>query len=324
GPLGDDSAAVLGPWHARGDAKEAISLLAGLKQKLPGVKISAVAGCTINGAEPIDAEKVRTAISGADMVIVAVGESADMSGEAHSRSNIDLPGRQAELVQLVHDSGRPYIVTLFNGRPLTLGAIAENSPAILETWLAGSEAGNAIADVILGDVNPGGKLPISFPRVIGQVPIYYNFKNTGRPSYLRPTYVSKYMDVSNDPQYPFGFGLSYTTFKTSPPESQGLSDDGRFIITTTVENTGDREGDEIVQLYIHDKVSSVTRPVRELRGFQRVSLKPGQKREIKFQLGSKELGFYDREMKWVVEPGDFDIFVGNSSRADAKTTITVK
>jgi beta-glucosidase len=326
GPLGDDSAAILGPWHARGDASEAVSLLAGLKRNLPNAKITVVSGCTLNGHEPIDSEKVRAAIAGADAVIVAVGEGARMSGEAASRSNIDLPGRQVELMQLVNDCRKPYVVALFNGRPLTLGAIADNSPAILETWLAGSEAGNAIVDVLFGDVNPGGKLPITFPRVLGQVPIYYNHKNTGRPAYLRPTYVSAYMDVSNDPQYPFGFGLSYTTFHISAPQlsSKEIGAADTVTVRTTVENTGDRKGDEIVQLYVLDKVASVTRPVRELKGFQRVTLKPGEKRNIEFHLGPKELGFYNREMKWVVEPGIFDVFVGDSSRADATARFTVK
>jgi beta-glucosidase len=344
GPLGDDSAAILGPWHARGDADEAVSLLAGLKQKLPKAKITAVAGCTINGTESIDEDKVRAAIAGADMVILAVGESADMSGEAHSRSDIGLPGLQAKLAQLVHDCGKPYVVALFNGRPLALGTIADQSPAILETWLAGSESGNAIADVLFGDVNPGGKLPISFPRVVGQIPIYYNHKNTGRPAYLRPTFVSKYMDVSNDPQYPFGFGLGYTSFKISKPTWVGMADvhdgepvdfsgalqvrdldeGGKFVLNVIVENTGDREGDEVVQLYIRDKVASVTRPVRELRGFQRVTLAPGGKKEVEFELGKKELGFYNREMKWTVEPGEFEIYIGNSSLAPLSTTLTVK
>jgi beta-glucosidase len=326
GPLGDDSAAILGPWHARGDANEAVGLLAGLKQKLPNARITAVAGCTLNGHEPLDAEKVRAAIAGADAVIVAVGEGARMSGEAASRSNIDLPGRQVELMQLVNDCKKPYVVALFNGRPLTLGAIADNSPAILETWLAGSEAGNAIADVLFGDVNPGGRLPITFPRALGQIPIYYNHKNTGRPAYLRPVYVSAYMDVSNDPQYPFGFGLSYTTFHISAPKlsSRKIGASDTVTVTATVENTGDREGDEVVQLYVWDKVASVTRPVRELKGFQRVTLGPGAKKDVEFQLGPKELGFYNREMKWVVEPGIFDVFVGDSSRADATARVTVE
>jgi beta-glucosidase len=326
GPLGDDPSNIFGPWAGMANAGNSVTLLAGLEQKFPKAEITYVRGCDITGDAAIDEAAVLKAVQKADVTILAVGESAEMSGEAHSRSNIDLPGRQTELVQLVDRCKKPYVVTLFNGRPLTLGWIADHSPAILETWFGGSEAGDAIADVLSGDVNPSGKLPITFPRNVGQIPLYYAHKNTGRPTYLRPTYVSNYMDVSNDPQYPFGFGLSYTTFHISQPavSQKTIAPDGTVMVKAMVENTGVRAGDEVVQLYVRDKVSSVTRPVRELKGFQRVSLNPGEKKEVQFSLGPKELGFYDREMKWVVEPGVFDVFVGNSSRADASVRFEVK
>jgi len=257
---------------------------------------------------------------------VAVGESEGMSGEAKSRTNIDLPGQQQELVKLVHASGKPYVVTLFNGRPLTLGWVAENSPTLLECWFPGSEGGNAAADVLFGDENPAGKLPVSFPRVVGQCPIYYNHKNTGRPTYLRDSYVSNYMDVPNTPQFSFGYGLSYTTFKIGEVAlSKAVMDASESVtVTARVRNTGSRKGDEVVQLYIRDMVASATRPVRELKGFERVTLEPGGSKTVSFVLGPKELGAYDREMKWAVEPGEFQIFVGNSSLAEKSASLQVR
>lgn len=313
GPLGDNQPDLLGPWHADGRKEEVITLLQGLKNKYPGASVTFQKGCDFKG--PVETLNLASA----DVVIVAVGESEQMSGEAKSRSQIGLPGEQEALVKQVHNSGKPYVVTLFNGRPLALGWVAENCPTVLECWFPGSEAGNAVADVLSGDVNPGAKLPVSFPRNVGQCPIYYNHKNTGRPAYLRPEYVSTYVDVDNSPQFRFGYGLSYTTFKID-----GVSVAPDHTVSATVTNTGSREGDEVVQLYIRDKVASVTRPVRELKGFQRVTLKPGAAQTLKFPLGDKELGFYDRQMRWVVEPGEFEIYVGNSSEAPKATSFFIK
>ena len=313
GPLGDNQPDLLGPWHGDGRKEEVITLVQGLKNRYPQANVTFQKGCDFKG--PVE----NLNLASADVVIVAVGESEGMSGEAKSRSMIGLPGQQEELVKQVHNSGKPYVVTLFNGRPLALGWVAENCPTLLECWFPGSEAGNAVADVLSGDVNPGAKLPVSFPRNVGQCPIYYNHKNTGRPASLRPDYVSTYQDVDNSPQYPFGFGLSYTTFKI---DNVKVAPD--HTVTANVSNTGAKAGDEVVQLYIRDKVSSVTRPVRELKGFQRVSLKPGESKPVSFRLGNKELGFYNRAMQWVVEPGEFEVYVGNSSEAPKAASFFIK
>jgi beta-glucosidase len=258
-------------------------------------------------------EAVRVARE-ADFVILAVGETAAMSGEAASRTSLDLPGRQMELVRAIHETGKPYVIVLMNGRPLTINWLTENSPAILEAWFPGTQAGNAVADVLFGDVNPGGKLPVTFPRAVGQAPIYYNHMNTGRP----PTdqkYTSKYLDVPVTPLYPFGYGLSYTQFRISDLQLSAprIRAGEKLTASVEVENTGRRAGDEVVQLYIRDVAGSVTRPVRELKGFERVTLRPGEKRRVTFTLGPEQLGFYNREMRYAVEPGTFKVFVGDSS-----------
>lgn len=326
GPLGDNKDDILGPWHGAGQGAEAVNVLTGLQQKLPNATINYVPGTDVEGKLAIDRDKVLQAVNAADTVILVVGEKETMSGEAKSRAFLGLPGKQLELIQLVHSTGKPYAVTLINGRPLELGWLHENSPAVLEAWFPGSEGGPAIADVLFGDVNPGGKLPISFPRTVGQLPLYYNHKNTGRPTYLRNEYVSNYQDVPNSPLYPFGYGLSYTTFNTSglALSKTTLSPSDTVVVRAEVENTGARAGDEVVQCYIRDRVASLTRPVRELKGFQRVTLQPGEKRTVEFKLGPRELGFYNRQMKWVVEPGEFDVWVGNSSEARMAAAFTVR
>jgi beta-glucosidase len=212
-----------------------------------------------------------------------------------------------------------------NGRPLSINWIAENSPAILETWYAGTEGGNAIADVLFGDANPGGKLPVTFPRSVGQCPIYYNYKNTGRPPDANNKYTSKYTDISWTPLFPFGYGLSYTKFQLSNLRlsAQSIPANGRLTASVDVENVGQRTGDEVVQLYIRDVASSVTRPVKELKGFERVTLRPGAKRSVTFRLGPQELGFYNREMRFVVEPGEFKVFAGNSSQDGLEASFSV-
>ena len=326
GPLADNVEDVIGPWHGAGRKEEAISLVQGVKQALPSASVLSVRGCDFEGKVPLDRNAIAQAIAQSEVVIVAVGELETMSGEANSRAQIDLPGEQLALIKMVHESGKPYVVTLFNGRPLSLGWVAENSPAVLECWFPGSESGNAVADVLFGDVNPGAKLPVSFPRLVGQVPIYYNQKSTGRPIHLRNSYVSNYKDVPNTPQFPFGFGLSYTNFSISEVSlsKSSISPSETILVTASVSNVGAIEGDEVVQVYIRDKFASLTRPVKELRGFERVRLKPGEKKSVRFTLGPKELGFYDRQMKWAVEPGEFDIFVGNSSLAEKSATLTVR
>jgi beta-glucosidase len=248
-----------------------------------------------------------------------------MSGEAASRTSLDLPGRQLDLVKAMMATGKPVVVVLMNGRPLAINWIAENAPAILETWFAGIQAGHAIADVLFGDVNPGGKLPVTFPRAVGQSPLYYNHKNTGRPPSAENKYTSKYLDVPWTPLFPFGHGLSYTQFRLANLQvsQRTIRPDGQLKVSVEVENTGKRAGDEVVQLYIRDMAASVTRPVRELKGFERVTLKPGERRRVEFTLTPESLGFYNQDMRFVVEPGEIKVFVGTSSVGGLETSFEV-
>ncbi|MEP7336573.1 MAG: beta-glucosidase BglX [Acidobacteriota bacterium] len=325
GPLADSQQSMIGSWSGDGRSEDAISLLTGIKAKLPSAKISFAKGCEVTGDSTAGFDEAVRAANDSDFVIIAAGESAEMSGEASSRSSLDLPGRQLDLIKAIAATGKPYAVVLMNGRPLTINWLAENAPAILETWFAGTQGGNAIADVLFGDVNPGGKLPVTFPRTVGQVPIYYNYKNTGRPPDAANKYSSKYLDAPWTPLYPFGYGLSYTQFKLSDVRLSAtrIRPDGKVTVSVEVENTGKRDGDEVVQLYLRDVAASVTRPVRELKGFERVSLRAGEKRRVEFTLTPEHLGFYNRAMKFVVEPGAFKVFVGNSSEGGLEASFEV-
>jgi beta-glucosidase len=268
------------------------------------------------------------AAKAADQVVVAVGETREMSGEAESRSMLDLPGKQEELIEAIRAGApdKPLAVVLFNGRPLDLTRVAASSPAILEAWFPGVEAGNAVADVVFGRVNPGGHLPVSFPRSVGQVPIYYNHEPTGRPCDISQKYNSRYRDIrSCAPLYEFGYGLSYTTFKVHDLHlsSATMPRNGRIRATAQVTNTGSRTGDDVVQLYIHDPVASIEQPVRRLRGFQRVTLAKGETTTVSFTLDSSDWGFYDNSGNFVVEPGQIDVYAGDSSTADLTKSFTV-
>ncbi len=316
GPLGDDQENMMGSWTGDGRKEDAVTLLAGIKAKVPATtKVTFAKGCEFTGDSDAGFDEAVRVARESDVAILAVGESAAMSGEASSRASLDLPGRQLDLVKAIKATGKPVVVVLMNGRPLTINWIAENTPAILETWFAGTQAGNAIADVLFGDVNPGGKLPVTFPRAVGQLPLYYAHKNTGRPPDPNNKYTSKYLDVPVTPLYPFGYGLSYTQFKLSDLRlsAQTIAPNGSVTVSVEIENTGKRAGDEVVQLYLQDEAASVTRPVKELRGFERVTLKAGEKRRIQFTLAPKELGFLNREMKFMVEPGKFNVTVGTNS-----------
>jgi beta-glucosidase len=342
GPLGDSQHDMLGPWWGRGRDEDAVSVLQGLKNATATpANVSYIPGCTLTHTEPPDSAgaadctsdsgfaEAEAAVAGADQVVLAVGETREMSAEAASRSTIDLPGLQEELVQRVVAAagGKPVAVVLFNGRPLDLTEVSSSSPAILEAWFPGVEAGNAVADVVFGDVNPGGKLPASFPQRLGQVPIYYNHEPTGRPCDVTSKYNSRYRDLNScDPLYEFGYGLSYTTFSISnlSLSSQTMRANGAGITATAdVKNTGSRRGDEVVQLYIHDPVASISQPVRRLRDFQRVSLEPGETKSVKFTLDASDVGFYDNSGRFVVEPGPIEVYVGNSSKGGLKTSFTV-
>ena len=316
GPLADDRRAPLGWWAGDGKEENTVTPLAGIKAKVSAqTKVGYAKGCEVKDESTAGFQEAINLAKQSDVAVVFVGELAEMVGEAASRSSLDLPGRQLELVQAIQATGKPTIVVLVNGRPLTIGWIVNNVPAILESWMGGSQSGNAIADILFGDVNPGGKLPVTFPRTVGQVPIYYNHMNTGRPPEAENRYTSKYLDVPWTPLFPFGYGLSYSKFKISNLQLSAprIQANGKLTVNVEVENIGRRAGDEVVQLYIRDPVATMTRPVKELKAFQRVTLQPGEKRRVEFVLSSEHLGFWNREMRYVVEPGEFRMMVGSNS-----------
>jgi len=250
-----------------------------------------------------------------DAIILAIGETRDLSGEANSRSNINIPGVQEELVAEFLKLGKPVVVVLMNGRPLDLTWLNDQAPAILETWFLGTKAGDALADVLFGDYNPSGKLTVSFPRNVGQVPLFYNHKNTGRPM-TDVKWTSKYLDVPNTPLFPFGYGLSYTSFEYSglSLSKNSITKNETISVSVDVKNTGNYTGEEIVQLYIRDLVGSVTRPVLELKGFEKISLDPGQTKTVQFEIGENDLKFLDINMNFLAETGEFEVFVGTNSQ----------
>ncbi len=319
GTLAEDARSVLGSWAPAGRAEDAVTVLDGIRRAVaPRTRVLYAKGATVLGTDTSGfAEAVRVARQ-ADAVVLVLGETHDLSGEAVNRATTDLPGMQQELARRVRATGKPVAVVLMNGRPLTISWLADSIPAILETWYLGVQMGPAVADVLFGDYNPGGKLPMTFPRVTGQIPIYYNHKNTGRPPSTEQ-WTSKYRDVHWTPLFPFGHGLSYTTFGYGNPQLSAARIRARDTLTVRVQvtNTGSRAGDEVVQLYLRDDVASVTRPVKELRGFRRISLAPAQAATVTFALTARDLAFYDADMQRVVEPGMFTVFVGGSS-ADTK------
>jgi beta-glucosidase len=334
GPLGDDQHNMLGPWWGKGEDADAVSVFDGIKAQNPDTTFTE--GCKMVDADLYDPANecpddsgfaaAVAAAEAADQVVLALGEVRGQGGEAEVRSVLDLPGRQQQLLEAVKATGKPVTVVLFNSRPLTLGDVAGNSSAILEAWFPGIEAGNAVADVLFGEVNPGGKLPVSFPRSVGQVPIYYNHEPTGRPCDVSQKYNSRYRDIpSCAPLYEFGYGLSYTSFKFDNLQLSGKSMNGHGSVQVSVDvtNTGSREGDEVAQVYIHDPVASLSQPVRRLRGFQRVTLGAGEKGTVTFRLDASDVGFYDNSGRFVVEPGEIQVFAGNSSAADLTDTFTV-
>ena len=338
GPLGNDQHDMLGPWWGTGRDEDAVSLYNGIKAQSTGTT-TFVKACDLPNTEPPQYnpaddcpvgpgfDQAVAAAKSADQVVLALGETREMSGEATSRSNIDLPGQEQELINRIAALGKPFTVVLFNGRPLTLTNVAAKSPAILEAWFPGVQAGNSVADVLFGKVNPGGKLPVSFPVNVGQVPIYYNHEPTGRPCDITSKYNSRYRDLNTcDPFYSFGYGLSYTTFSVSnlTLSSTTMAEDGTIRARANVTNTGSRTGDEVVQLYIHDPVASIEQPVRRLRAFQRVTLTPGQTKSVTFRLGADDVGFYDNSGKFIVEPGQIDVYVGDSSQATLTKSFTVQ
>jgi beta-glucosidase len=333
GPLADRARDMIGNWSGAGDGKQAVSILQGIKNVGgPGVRVTYAQGVNVTDDEQltkrlnefggelkIDPRPAETTIAeavqaaqGADVVVAVVGESQGMTGEAASRADLGLPGRQLDLLKALKATGKPLVLVLVNGRPLTL------PDAILETWFGGTQAGNAVGDVLFGAYNPSGKLTMTFPQSVGQVPIYYNHKSTGRPynGVLLDKYKSRYLDAPNEPLFPFGYGLSYTTFSYGKPNvSQASIRPGQGLdVTVTVTNTGSYDGEEVAQLYLRDLVGSSSRPVKELKGFQKILLRKGESRQLTFHLQPDDLKFYNDDLKFVAEPGDFEVYVGGNSR----------
>ena len=331
GPLGDSRHDMLGPWWGRGDDNDAVSLFEGMKTQNSNTTYTP--GCTLSHNDLYDPANECASDSGfaaavaaaqaADQVVLALGETREMSGEAESRSMLDLPGKQEQLLEAVKAGiastpGKPLVVVLFNGRPLVLEDVVANAPAILEAWFGGIEAGNGVADVLYGDVNPGGKLPVSFPRNEGQIPIYYNHQPTGRPCDPTGKYNSRHRDITTcTPQFEFGYGLSYTTFSISNLRVSSATMDattGSVRVGADVKNTGTtRAGDEVAQLYIWDPVASISQPIRRLRGFERVTLQPGETKRVRWTLRPEDVGFYNNRGQFVVENGRIHVYVGNTS-----------
>jgi beta-glucosidase len=346
GPLADSKRDIRGSWVFVDDVNSAVTVFEGIRAKVgssvkvehaPGVDIARVYPSIfdlINGRRPAawseaqkqaEFEKAVSLARSSDVVIMVLGEHEDMSGEAASQSTLDLPGRQFELLKTISGLGKPVVLVLINGRPLELSWAAANIPAILEAWHPGSEGGNAVADILFGDATPGGKLPVTWPRSTGQIPIYYAHHLTQEPA-TKKNFTSRYWDIPTSPLYPFGHGLSYTTFsysnlRVSKPEVKvGESTE----VSVDVENTGQRAGEEVAQLYIHQRYGSASRPVRELKGFERVTVAPGQKRTVRFTLGKQELTYWSGAAKaWVQEPAVFDLWVGADATAPLTTTLRV-
>lgn len=350
GPLANTRSNMPGTWSVAAVLDNAPSLVEGLREvvgdraKVVTAKGSNLIGdadyekrATMFGRElhrdnRTDRELLDEALkvaAGADVIVAALGESSEMSGESSSRTNLEMPDVQRALLQELLKTGKPVVLVLFTGRPLVLTWEEEHVPAILNVWFGGSEAAYAISDVLFGDVNPSGKLTATFPQNVGQIPLFYNHKNTGRPlqeGRWFEKFRSNYLDVSNESLYPFGYGLSYTTFAYSDIHlsSTEMSADGELTATVTVTNTGSRDGAEVVQLYIRDLVGSVTRPVKELKGFEKIFLKAGESRKVSFSITPELLKFYNYDLQFVCEPGDFDVMIGGNSRDVKKARFLLK
>jgi beta-glucosidase len=346
GPLADAKENMTGTWSVGADNSKSISLLQGLTNAL-GNNGKLVYAKGSNLEDDLELQKRQTLFgkdiqredrsaeamiqealtvsADADVIVAALGEGAESSGESASKTNIDIPEAQQRLLKALVATGKPVVLVLFNGRPLTLNWENENVPAILDVWFAGSEAGDAIADALLGKVNPSGKLTMSFPQNVGQIPLYYNHKNTGRPltGQWFSKFQSNYIDVSNEPLYPFGYGLSYTQFEYGDIQlsSKQLKGNQKLTVTVQVKNTGVVTGKEVVQLYIRDMVGSITRPVQELKGFNKIELAPGESKNVSFEITPETLKFYNSDLKFDWESGDFQIMVGGNSKDVKSSTI---
>lgn len=344
GPLADDKDAPLGNWRAKGTYNSAVSLLEGVKRAVgSNTKIYYEKGAdltipTLKPGENQFSHPLKfnnTNVSGipaaveaakkAEIVLLAIGEDAYQTGEGRSQTNIGFFGVQQQLFEAVYKANKNIVIVLMNGRPMDISWATNNVPAILECWFLGSESGNAIADVLFGDYNPSGKLPVSFPHNVGQEPLYYNQKSTGRPFSTSHVTYSGYTDAPKTALYPFGYGLSYTAFeyKNLKLDKNIISKNGEIKVSVEVTNSGNRDGEEVVQLYLRDLVGSLTRPVKELKGFQKMMIKTGETKTINFTINADKLQFYTANKKWEVEPGDFNVWVGGDSNASLKASFIV-
>ena len=315
GPLANNRAEVMGSWKARGEDKDVVTVLEGIKNKLgSGTEVNYVQGCDFLDPSTSEFSAALEAAKQSDVVIAVVGEKALMSGESRSRAVLRLPGKQEALLDTLRKAGKPLVVVLMNGRPLCLESVDKQADAMLEAWFPGTQCGNAVADVLFGDIVPAAKLTASFPLTEGQIPNNYNYKRSGRPGDMPYSSTVRHIDVPNRNLYPFGYGLSYTTFSYGEMQCPTAFDDKGFLpVSVDVTNTGNYDGEEIVQLYVADKVASMVRPVKELKGFQKVFIPKGQTKRVEFKLNVRDLGFWNNLMQYVVEPGAFEIMVGTNS-----------
>jgi beta-glucosidase len=330
GPLADDPSDQLGPdvpiGYTASDQASVVPVLDGIKAAVPSATVTYAPGCDTSCTSTSGFAAAVSAAQSAAVTVIVAGEPAADTGEASSRSDISLPGQQTALIQAIAATGKPYVVVLMNGRPLTLGWTADNAPALLESWFPGTEGGNAVADVLFGKVDPGGKLPMTFPRDVGQIPISYNELPTGRPADPANKYTSQYLDVPNTPQYAFGYGLSYTTFSLSNLHlsASSVPSTGTVTVTADLTNTGSVAGVDVAQLYTHQDGTSILQPVRRLNGFQRVTLAPGQTKTVTFKLGSSNIGFYNNQGQFEIDPGPVSVYVGDSSTGGLQGQFTIR
>ena len=315
GPLANNRAEVMGSWKARGEDNDVVTVLEGIKNKLgSGTEVNYVQGCDFLDPSTSEFSAALEAAKQSDVVIAVVGEKALMSGESRSRAVLRLPGKQEALLDTLRKAGKPLVVVLMNGRPLCLESVDKQADAMLEAWFPGTQCGNAVADVLFGDIVPAAKLTASFPLTEGQIPNNYNYKRSGRPGDMPYSSTVRHIDVPNRNLYPFGYGLSYTTFSYGKMQCPSAFDEKGFLpVSVDVTNTGNYDGEEIVQLYVADKVASMVRPIKELKGFQKVFIPKGQTKRVEFKLNVKDLGFWNNLMQYVVEPGTFEIMVGTNS-----------
>ncbi|MEI6752280.1 MAG: glycoside hydrolase family 3 N-terminal domain-containing protein [Paludibacter sp.] len=320
GPLAKSKRDMIGGWSFVWDNnKDVVSQFEGIEKRVGSQNLLYAKGCEVRDSSKTGFDEAIKVANQADIIILSIGENSNMTAEGTSHANIELPGVQEDLVKAIYATGKPVIVLINAGRPLVFNWTADHIPAILYTWWLGSEAGNAIADMLFGDYNPSGKLTMTFPRSVGQIPIYYNHLNTGRPdleSGKFERFVSQYIDLPSSPKFPFGFGLSYTTFKYSDLKlsSNLMNNKSTIEVSFKLTNTGSRDGEEVVQLYLRDLFASVVRPVKELKDFKKVFLKSGESKEIHFIIDNEKLCFYNRKLEWTSEPGDFDLMIGSSSK----------